>query len=75
VVEQQHVEFNTGLPSIRRIQKFIQTKQPVTLLLVQGEPVQGVIRWQDPLYINLGQPDQEDLLINRSAIVWIRPTP
>jgi len=73
VVEQQHVEFNTGLPSIRRIQKFIQAQQPVTLLLVQGEPIEGLIRWQDPLYLSVSQPDQEDILITRSAIVWIRP--
>ncbi|MEN9205580.1 MAG: RNA-binding protein hfq [Thermostichales cyanobacterium DRC_bins_46] len=71
-MSEQHTEFNTGLPSIRRIQKLIQGKQTVSLLLSHGDPVQGVIRWQDPLYLCVAISEQEDLLINRAAIIWLR---
>ncbi|GAB4210693.1 MAG: hypothetical protein OHK0012_01640 [Synechococcales cyanobacterium] len=71
--EPQAVTLNTGLPSVRRLQKYIQEKQMVRMQLSVGDPLHGVIRWQDTDYFYLSTDTGEEYLVARTAVIWIQP--
>lgn len=66
-------EFDTGLPSIRKLQGFIKDKTPVELKLVTGDVMTGKLFWQDAQYFCLVDDTETQILIARSAAVYFKP--
>ncbi|MGC9526338.1 MAG: Hfq-related RNA-binding protein [Limnospira sp.] len=66
-------EFNTGLPSIRKLQGYIQEKATVELKLLTGDLLDGQILWQDQNCFCLQSGDGKSILVWYHAIAYIRP--
>ncbi|AFY76808.1 MAG: RNA-binding protein hfq [Hydrococcus sp. C42_A2020_068] len=66
-------EFNTGLPSIRQIQSSIKDKREVELKLVTNDLLVGKILWQDSNCICLVDENEQQILIWRRAIAYLKP--
>lgn len=66
-------EFETGLPSVRHIQRIIQDGTDVELKLLTQDLVIGKLTWQDQNCICLTTPDDQSLIIWRNAIAYIKP--
>ncbi len=66
-------EFNTGQPSTRRIQKVIQEKGAVQVKLISGETFQGKVIWQDSDCLCLRAEDDQDVMIWKTAILYLKP--
>lgn len=66
-------EFDTGLPSIRQVQKYIKDKQKITLQLLTGETITGKILWQDTQCLCLSDESEKPLLVWRQALAYIKP--
>lgn len=66
--------FNTGFPSVRKIQSFIKEKQTVEISLSNNVTLKGKILWQDPNCICLTETEGEQTLIYFDAIVYVKPT-
>lgn len=41
-------EFDTGLPSVRQVQKYIKEQQKIVIQLTTQETITGQVLWQDP---------------------------
>ncbi|MDY6939682.1 MAG: RNA-binding protein hfq [Cyanobacteriota bacterium] len=67
------MELDTGLPSIRKIQEFIKTKQQVELKLSTGDAIVGRVLWQDPQYLCSMDASDVQTIVTRSAIVYLKP--
>jgi host factor-I protein len=65
-------EFDTGLPSIRKLQGFIKDKTQIELKLVTGDVLTGNLLWQDVQYICLVDNTEQQTLIARSAVVYFK---
>jgi host factor-I protein len=65
-------EFDTGLPSIRKLQGFIKDKNPIELKLVTGDVMTGKLFWQDAQYFCLMDDSEQQTLIARSAVVYFK---
>lgn len=66
-------ELETGLPSIRQIQNMIRETREVELKLVTGDLLAGKIRWQDSHCISLTDQYDQDTIVWRQAIVYLKP--
>jgi host factor-I protein len=66
-------EFETGLPSVRLIQSYIKDKQQVELKLMTGDLLVGKIFWQDHTCICLLDASEQQILIWRSALAYLKP--
>jgi len=66
-------EFNTDLPSIRKVQAYTKDKNLLELKLLTGDSLIGTILWQDPNSICLQDQSSQQILIWRNAIAFIRP--
>jgi host factor-I protein len=66
---------DTGLPSVRRIQKTIQEKKSVEVKLLISEVLKGKIFWQDPNCLCLIEESGQEVLIWRQAVAYIKPLP
>lgn len=66
-------EFNTGQPSIRRIQKIIQEKGAIQIKLISGDTFQGRVIWQDSDCICLRDESDQDVMIWKTSIVYLKP--
>ncbi len=66
-------EFDTGLPSVRQVQRYIKDKQTVVIQLVTTETMTGQVLWQDPQCLCLSDESNQSLLIWRHALVYIKP--
>lgn len=66
-------DFNTGLPSIRQIQSSIKDKREVELKLVTNDLLVGKILWQDSNCICLVDENEQQILIWRRAIAYLKP--
>ncbi|MEO1133012.1 MAG: RNA-binding protein hfq [Cyanobacteria bacterium J06639_1] len=65
-------ELDTGIPSFRWVQNAIRDRQTVAIKLVTGEEIGGTVRWQDPECICLLDSGENDILLWRNAIAWLR---
>ncbi|MEN9232883.1 MAG: RNA-binding protein hfq [Gloeomargarita sp. DG02_4_bins_56] len=65
-------ELDTGLPSVRQVQMYIQEKKGVEVKLSTGDVLAGQIVWQDPSYFRLVNAQQESFLLYRAAVVYIK---
>lgn len=66
-------ELETGLPSIRQIQDLIRDKTEVELKLSTGDLLAGKIVWQDSYCISLNDQYDQNTIIWRQAIVYLKP--
>ncbi|MEY4353499.1 MAG: hypothetical protein RLZZ609_1740 [Cyanobacteriota bacterium] len=66
-------KLDTSLPSVRHIQELIRTRSVVSLSLIGGQEVEGVIKWQDPQFLAVRQSANQPLvMVNRQAITLLR---
>ncbi|MEB3257811.1 MAG: hypothetical protein VKN83_05770 [Cyanobacteriota bacterium] len=71
--ENRPTRLDTSLPSVRHIQELIRTRTVVSLSLVGGQEVEGVIKWQDSYFLALRQAANQPLMmVNREAITVLR---
>jgi host factor-I protein len=68
-------DFDTNLPSIRQIQKLITDKQDVELKLVTDDLLVGKIFWQDMECICLKDHYDQQTIVWRQAVVYMKPKP
>ena len=66
-------EFNTDLPGIRQIQGYIKDKQEVELKLVTDDLVVGKILWQDADLLCMEDHYNQQTLVWRQALVYLKP--
>ncbi len=66
-------EFQTGLPSVRQIQRFIKEATLVQIKLVTNELLTGRVRWQDQHCICLHDDTDSPITIWYHAIAYIKP--
>jgi host factor-I protein len=66
-------EFNTGLPSIRQVQQFVQKQQEVEVKVVTGDLLVGKIRWQDANCLCLVDHYEQLTLVWRQALIYVKP--
>ncbi|MEB3306281.1 MAG: hypothetical protein VKL58_08715 [Cyanobacteriota bacterium] len=71
--ENRPTRLDTSLPSVRHIQELIRTRTVVSLSLIGGQEVEGVIKWQDLHYLALRQKSNQPLMmVNRETISVLR---
>ncbi len=68
-------EFDTGLPSVRQVQRYIKDKQKIVMQLSTKETITGQILWQDSQCICVSDESEQSLLIWRQALIYIKPVP
>jgi host factor-I protein len=66
-------EFDTALPGVRQIQNYIKEKQEVELKLVTDDLVVGKITWQDDDCLCLMDHYNQQTIIWRQALVYLKP--
>ncbi len=64
--------FDTGLPSIRKIQDFVKEKDAVEIKLLTNEVLEGTIAWQDEHCLCLADEAQQTTLVWRQAIAYLK---
>ena len=71
--ENRGTKLDTTLPSVRHIQELIRTRTVVCLSLVNGQEVEGVIKWQDMAFLAVRQSANQPLMmVAREAITVLR---
>lgn len=66
-------EMEMGLPSVRQLQNLLREGKEVELKLVTGDLLSGKIRWQDSHCISLTDQYDQDTIVWRQAIVYLKP--
>ena len=66
-------EFDTALPGVKMIQNYIKEKQDVELKLVTDDLVVGKIIWQDANSLCLMDHYNQQTLVWRQALVYLKP--
>jgi host factor-I protein len=66
-------EFDSGIPSIRQIQTFIQDGHEVEIKVTTGDLINGKVRWQDSDCIALMDHYDQSTIIWRHSIVFLKP--
>jgi host factor-I protein len=66
-------ELDVGLPSIRQIQNLIKEGTEVELKLSTGDLLAGRVRWQDPICLCIVDQYDQDTIVWRQAIVYLKP--
>lgn len=68
-------DFNTGIPSVRRLQKGIKDRETFEIKLSTGDVFVGQLRWQDPDCLCLADAEGRESLLWRSAIAFVKVRP
>ena len=66
-------EFDTGLPTTKKIQSYIKDKQDVEIKLITDDLIMGKIVWQDSECICLVDHYDQSTLIWRQSLVFMKP--
>jgi host factor-I protein len=66
-------ELETNLPSIRQIQNLIREGNEVELKLITGDLLAGKVRWQDAYCLSLVDQYDQQTMVWRQAIVYLKP--
>ena len=71
--ERHGQELDTSQPGIRQIQGWIRARTLLSIQLLDGTRLEGVVRWVDCDYLAL-QPEQDGdpVLLNRQAVALLR---
>ncbi len=64
---------DTGLPSIRIVQTLIKEGSEVELKVATDDLIVGKILWQDPQYLCVVDHYNQQTIITRQAIVFMKP--
>jgi host factor-I protein len=65
-------EFDTNLPSVRQVQSMIKDKKSVEIKLLTGELMTGKLSWQDPSCICFVDEGNQQTLVWRQAIAYLK---
>jgi host factor-I protein len=66
-------EFNTGYPSVRRIQSLVKAKGEVEIKLTTNDVLIGRILWQDPFCLCVvDRSSAQQFMVSRQAIAYIK---
>lgn len=65
-------EFNTNLPSIRLLQKFVKDKQEVEIKLLTDDLIVGKVLWQDQNCFCILDHYEKQTLVWLQAIAFIK---
>ncbi len=65
-------DFDTGLPSVRFVQKMIKEKTPIELKTLSNEVFQGTVLWQDVHCICLQGSDNRQSVLWKQAVMYVR---
>ncbi|MEB3224435.1 MAG: RNA-binding protein hfq [Synechococcus sp.] len=66
-------EFNTGYPSVRRIQSLVKVKGEVEIKLTTNDVIIGRILWQDPHCLCVAdRSSSQEFMIARQAIAYLK---
>ncbi|MBD1924053.1 RNA-binding protein hfq [Microcoleus sp. FACHB-831] len=65
-------ELETGLPSFRQIQSLIRDKKQVELKLITQESLVGNIHWQDTQCVCLMDENEQQTIVWRGAIAYLK---
>ncbi|TAF55725.1 MAG: RNA-binding protein hfq [Oscillatoriales cyanobacterium] len=66
-------EFDTSLPSIRLLQRYVKEKTTITLRLNDGSTLSGKLLWIDPIFLCLLDASEKNILVRRDSIALIMP--
>ena len=66
-------EFDTSLPGIRQVQNYIKDKQEVEIKLATDDLIVGKILWQDANSLCIVDHYNQQTLIWRQALVFLKP--
>ncbi len=66
-------DFNTGYPSVRKIQHCIKEATMVEIKLLTNDILGGKVLWQDPDCLCLADAQSQQILVHRQAIAYIKP--
>jgi|LakMenEpi03Aug12_release.lakeMendotaPanAssembly.Ray.scaffolds.fasta_scaffold3907890_1 host factor-I protein len=66
-------EFDTSLPSIRLLQRYVKEKTAITLRLDDGSTLSGTLLWIDPIFLCILDASANNILVNRASIALIMP--
>ena len=66
-------EFDTSLPGIRQLQNYIKDKQEVEIKLITDDLIVGKILWQDVNSLCVVDHYNQQTLIWRQALVYLKP--
>jgi host factor-I protein len=64
-------DFDTGLPSVRFIQKLIKDKSTTELKTLSNEIFTGKILWQDSLCVCLQESNDHQRIIWKQALMYL----
>ena len=68
--------FDPSLPSVRLLQTWIRERKILSLELIDGRRLIGVLIWQDQHSLALQPSDSDDpVLIGRAGMLLVRPLP
>ncbi|MBV5260989.1 RNA-binding protein hfq [Synechococcus moorigangaii CMS01] len=66
-------EFNTGYPSVRRVQSLVKVKGEVEIKLTTNDVIIGRILWQDPHCVCIvDRSSSKEFMIFRQAIAYLK---
>lgn len=66
-------DFNTGYPSVRKIQTYIKEGTATEIKLLSNDVLVGKLIWQDPQCICLTDAAGTEVLVPRPAIAYVKP--
>ncbi|MEM8672567.1 MAG: RNA-binding protein hfq [Cyanobacteria bacterium P01_G01_bin.67] len=66
-------EFDTALPGVRLVQNYIKEKQEVELKLITDDLMVGKIIWQDAESLCIMDHYNQQTLVWRQALVYLKP--
>jgi host factor-I protein len=66
-------EFDTSLPSNRQIQNLIKQASPIDIKLITNEILTGKVIWQDHHSICLVDENNQQTIVWKQAIAYIKP--
>ena len=65
--------FVPSLPGVRQLQSWTRDQRVISVELVNGNSLEGVLQWQDPQFLALRRSaSEEPVLISRQAVLMIR---
>lgn len=66
-------EFDTSLPSIRLLQRYVKEKAAIDLRLNDGSTLSGKLLWIDPIFLCVLDAAEKNILVRRDSIATITP--
>lgn len=66
-------EFDTSLPSIRLLQRYVKEKAAIDVRLNDGSTLSGKLLWIDPIFLCVLDSSEKNVLVRRESIATIAP--